>query len=294
MGNGPVLRHAGANHDDGERSVSQEFVKTRREGPVGILTFDRPEVLNAFHNEAMAENVAALAAFEADPAVRAIVVHGAGRAFSAGFDMKASATRDMSTVDKVQAQMERQFDFIMSFWRCEKPTVAAVHGFCMAGAFEVALGCVLTVAAEGTRFGEPEVRFGTGIVAMLLPWMVGPKHAKEMLLTGNDKMDARRAAEIGIVNEVVPGGPDEVLARGLQLATDIAAAAGPSVFFTKRAINRTYEIMGLWDALKASLDIDVILNATPSEEKAEFGRLRREQGLKAALAWRDSRFSDNR
>lgn len=274
--------------------MSQEFVKTRREGPVGILTFDRPDVLNAFHNEAMAENVAALAAFDADPAVRVIVVHGAGRAFSAGFDMKASADRDMSTVDKVQAQMQRQFDFIMSFWRCEKPTVAVVHGFCMAGAFEVALACDLTVAAEGTRFGEPEVRFGTGIVAMLLPWMVGPKHAKEMLLTGNDKMDAHRAAAIGIVNEVVPGGLDEALARGLRLANDIAAAAGPSVFFTKRAINRTYEIMGLWDALKASLDIDVILNATPSEEKAEFGRLRREQGLKAALAWRDSRFSDNR
>ena len=280
---------------DGEQaSVTQEFIKTRRDGPIGILTFDRPDVLNAFHNEAMVENVAALAAFDADPQVRAIVVHGAGRAFSAGFDMKASATRDMSTVDKVQAQMERQFDFIMSFWRCEKPTVAVVHGFCMAGAFEVALACDLTVAAEGTRFGEPEVRFGTGIVAMLLPWMVGPKHAKEMLLTGNDKMDARRAAEIGIVNEVVPGGPDAALERGMQLARDIAAAAGPSVFFTKRAINRTYEIMGLWDALKASLDIDVILNATPSEEKAEFGRLRREQGLKAALAWRDSRFSDNR
>ena len=73
---------------------------------------------------------------------------------------------------------------------------------------------------------------------------------------------------------------------------DIAAAAGPSVFFTKRAMNRTYEIMGMRDALRASLDIDVILNATPSAEKAEFGRIRKEQGLKAALAWRDSRFSD--
>jgi enoyl-CoA hydratase len=76
------------------------------------------------------------------------------------------------------------------------------------------------------------------------------------------------------------------------MALDIAAAAGPSVFFTKRAMNRTYEIMGMRDALKASLDIDVILNATPSAEKAEFQRIRKEQGLKAALAWRDGRFSD--
>ncbi len=272
--------------------MTHQFIQTRREGPIGVLTFNRPEALNAFNNEMMAECVAALKAFADDPDVRAVMVHGAGRAFSAGFDMKASAARDMSTVDKVQAQMEYQFNFIMAFWQCPKPTVAVAHGFCMAGAFEVALACDLTIAAEGTRFGEPEVRFGTGIVAMLLPWMVGPKHAKEMLLTGNDKMDARRAHEIGIVNAVVP--TDEAVPRGMRVARDIAAAAGPSVLLTKRAINRTYEIMGLWDALKASLDIDVILNATPSPEKAEFSRIRREEGLKAALAWRDSRFSDNR
>ncbi|CAN0509935.1 unnamed protein product, partial [Phaeothamnion confervicola] len=167
----------------------------------------------------------------------------------------------MSTVDHVRRQMERQFDFIMAFWDCPKPTIALVHGFCMAGAFEVALACDITVAAEGTRFGEPEVRFGTGIVAMLLPWAVLPKHAKEMLLTGNDKMDANRAHAIGIVNHVVP--EPELLAFGRRMALDIAAAAGPSVLFTKRAMNRTYEIMGMRDALKASLDIDVILNATP-------------------------------
>ncbi len=143
--------------------------------------------------------------------------------------------------------MERQFDFIMAFWDCPKPTIALVHGFCMAGAFEVALACDITIAAEGTRFGEPEVRFGTGIVAMLLPWAVLPKHAKEMLLTGNDKMDAARAAEIGIVNHVVAG--DELLEAGRRMGLDIAAAAGPSVFFTKRAMNRTYEIMGMREAL---------------------------------------------
>jgi enoyl-CoA hydratase len=270
--------------------VSWRFIELEQDGPVATLTFNRPEVLNAFHNEAMDECVAALKQVAEDDGVRCVLVRGAGRAFSAGFDMKASAERDMSTVEHVRRQMERQFDFIMAFWDCPKPTIALVHGFCMAGAFEVALACDITIAAEGTRFGEPEVRFGTGIVAMLLPWAVLPKHAKEMLLTGNDKMDAARAHAIGIVNHVVPA--DELLASGRRMALDIAAAAGPSVFFTKRAMNRTYEIMGMRDALKASLDIDVILNATPSAEKAEFQRIRKEQGLKAALAWRDGRFSD--
>ena len=236
------------------------------------------------------ECVAALKELGDDQRVRTILVRGEGRAFSAGFDMKASAERDMSTVEHVRRQMEKQFDFIMAFWDCPKPIIALVHGFCMAGAFEVALACDITIAAEGTRFGEPEVRFGTGIVAMLLPWAVLPKHAKEMLLTGNDKMDAARAHAIGIVNHVVP--PDELVPFGCRMARDIAAAAGPSVFFTKRAMNRTYEIMGMREALRASLDIDVILNATPSAEKDEFLRIRKEQGLKAALAWRDGRFSD--
>ena len=269
-----------------------QHIKFDIEGPVATLAFNRPQVLNAFHNEAMDECVAALKQIAEDDTVRAVLVRGEGRAFSAGFDMKASAERDMSTVDKVRAQMERQFDFIMAFWDCPKPTIALAHGFCMAGAFEVALACDITIAAEGTRFGEPEVRFGTGIVAMLLPWTVLSKHAKEMLLTGNDKMDAARAHQIGIVNHVVPS--EDLIPFGRRMALDIAAAAGPSVFFTKRAMNRTYEIMGMRDALRASLDIDVILNSTPSPEKAEFARIRKEQGLKAALAWRDGRFSDNK
>ena len=272
--------------------MTQTHIRIERDGALASLVFNRPQVLNAFNNEMMDECRAALAELADDDGVRAILVRGEGRAFSAGFDMKAAAERDMSTVDHVRRQMERQFDFIMAFWDFPKPTIALVHGFCMAGAFEVALACDITVAADGARFGEPEVRFGSGIVAMLLPWAVLPKHAKEMLLTGNDKMDAARAQAIGIVNHVVPEA--ELLAFGERLALDIAAAAGPSVFFTKRAMNRTYEIMGMRDALRAALDVDIILNATPSVEKAEFQRIRKEQGLKAALAWRDGRFSDGR
>ena len=149
--------------------MTHQFIKVAIDGPVASLVFNRPDVLNAFHNEAMDVCVAVLKELGDDQRVRAILVRGEGRASSAGFDMKASAERDMPTVKHVRRQMERQFDFIMAFWDCPKPTIALVHGFCMAGAFEVALACDITIAAEGTRFGEPEVRFGTGIVAMLLP-----------------------------------------------------------------------------------------------------------------------------
>jgi enoyl-CoA hydratase len=85
----------------------------------------------------------------------------------------------MEDVQDWERQMQLQFDFIMQFWHSTKPTVVAVHGYCIAGAFELALTCYVTIAAENIRFGEPEVRFGTGIVAMLLPWVTGPKQAKK-------------------------------------------------------------------------------------------------------------------
>ncbi len=263
-------------------------IKTRRDGSVGIITLDRPEVLNALNVNLMEQTTAAMQDFVAAADVRAIVLHGAGRAFSAGFDLKESAARNITGLGQWREVLDYDFKFLMQFWDCPKPTIAAVHGFCLAGAFEMALSCDVTVAAEGARFGEPEVRFGSGIVALLLPWFVGPKAAKELLLTGNDKVDAARALQLGIVNHVVPAGQE--LDKALDIARDMAAAAPLSVALTKRAINRTYEMMNMRQALLAALDIDALIEASGGPERVEFNRIRKEQGLKAAIEWRDARF----
>ena len=134
-------------------------------------------------------------------------------------------------------------------------------------------------------------RSGTGIVAMLLPWITGPKQAKELLLTGDDRVSAEDALRMGIVNCVVPA--DEALSKAKSMARKMVQSAAVSVQLTKQAINRSYEIMGLRQALLTSLDIDVEINATPSWEKREFARIRKEQGVKAAIAWRDARFADD-
>jgi enoyl-CoA hydratase len=132
------------------------------------------------------------------------------------------------------------------------------------------------------------VRFGSGIVAMLLPWIAGPKAAKELLLTGQDRIGAARAQQLGIVNDIVPD--EEVLARAEAVARDIVASAPASVRATKRAINRSYEIMGLRSALLQALEIDILIESGGGPQRAEFNRIRREEGLKAAIAWRDARF----
>lgn len=268
-----------------------ETIETRIEDRIGIITLNRPRVLNAINRQLMQDVTAAMTAFVQDPKVLAIVIHGNGRAFSAGFDMKESAQRVTTGTDQWRAVLEADFDFIIQFWDCPKPTIAAVHGHCLAGAFELALACDVTVAADGTLFGEPEARFGSGIIALLLPWCTTPKVAKELLLSGTDQVDAQRALAVGIVNHVVPAGKE--LDKALAIARDFAAAAPLSVQLTKRAINRTYEVMGMRQALLAALDTDVLIESTGGPERAEFNRIRREEGLKAALAWRDARFKDS-
>ncbi len=270
--------------------MHEDVIKIERRDTIAILTFNRPKVLNAFNNNLMERTIETVKILNEDDDVRIIVVQGAGRAFSPGFDLKASAERRMESVQDWEQQMKLQFDFIMQFWHSPKPTIAAVHGYCIAGAFELALACDVTIAAENTRFGEPEVRFGTGIVAMLLPWVTGPKQAKELLLTGEDQLNAKDAFRMGIINRIVPD--DAVLDRALEVAKSMATAAERSVRYTKRAINDTYATMGFNRALESALDTDVLLNAAHDPVKAEFARIRSEQGVKAAIAWRDARFRE--
>ena len=256
---------------------------------VAILTFNRPAVLNAFDNELMESTISKVNELNDNEAVRVIVVRGEGRAFSPGFDLKAAADREMRDVRDWEKQLQLQFDFIMQFWESPKPTIAAVHGFCLAGAFELALACDITIAGQNTKFGEPEVRFGTGIVAMLLPWITGPKQAKQILLSGEDKITAADALTMGIVNKVVPD--QTVLTEAIEAAHNIAKAGERAVRLTKQAINNSYEAMGFNQALKSSLNLDVLLNAAPDPLKEKFSRIRSEKGLKAAIEWRDNRFT---
>jgi enoyl-CoA hydratase/carnithine racemase len=124
---------------------------------------------------------------------------------------------------------------------------------------------------------------------MLLPWIAGPKRAKELLLTGDDHIDAARAERWGLVNRVVPVGREVDVALGL--ARTMAAMDPTLVRETKRAINRSYEIMGLGEALEAALDIDALIEGEGTADKRRFLDILRQDGLRAAIQWRDSRFA---
>ena len=248
----------------------------------------RPERANAL-NQAMLDEIGrALDEIERDADLRAVIVTGAGAAFSSGFDLKEQMERRPTGLAAWQPLLRKDFETIMRFWHFPRPTIAAVRGPCLAGACELALACDMTIASEDAFFGEPELKFGAGIVAMILPWLVGPKVAKEIILLGEDRIPAARARELGIVNRVVPA--TQLDDTALAVANHLAAIDPHLVKETKRAINRAYEARNMLDALEEALAIDLAIEGAGSPDKVEFMEIARRDGLKAALAWRDARF----
>jgi enoyl-CoA hydratase/carnithine racemase len=257
-------------------------------GHVAVLTLNRPHQLNAMNRSMLQELNAACDRVEADKQIHALVLCGAGKAFCSGFDLKQQAAATPRGVAEWQPVLRDDFATVMRFWHLSVPTIAAIRGHALAGGFELALACDLSIAAEDAVFGEPELKFGAGIVVMLLPWLVGPKLAKEIILTGIDDMPAERARQLGLVNRVVPVGTerDEAIA----MAQRLAVIDPMLVKQTKTAINRSYQIMGMLEALETALDIDTHIEGQGSPDKTRFLEILREQGLRGALAWRDQRF----
>jgi len=245
-----------------------ETIVLDQRGPVGLLGLSRTDKLNAINATMIDEINLALDRFENDDSVHAVVVHGNGRAFCAGFDLQAGVAAKRETEADWRKAIDADPELIMRFWHCSKPTLAAVHGYALAGGFEIALACDMTVCDSGSLFGEPEVRFGSSIVALLLPWYVNPKRAKKMLLSGEDRMSAEEALLHGIVNEVVS--PGEALERAVALAREVSLMDPDSVRMTKQAINQTYEIMGLGKALRMGADSSIKIETLETDNSTRY------------------------
>ncbi len=259
------------------------------EGNVAQITLNKPDRLNALDKQTLLELNKAMDLAESNAEVRAIVICGSGRAFSSGFDLKAQMDAKPSGEKIWREILNLDFDSTMRFWDSPKPTIAAVHGACMAGAFEIALACDITVASENAIFGEPELKFGAGIVTMLLPWITGPKKAKDIILTGQDRIDAHTALNAGIISRVVEDG--QHLNVAMKIANGIALIDPVVVAGTKKALNETYEAQGMRKALKNALDIDHAIESVGSPDKKAFMNIARERGMREAIAWRDARFA---
>jgi enoyl-CoA hydratase len=211
------------------------LVETR--GPVGLITLNRPQALNALCDALVRELGAALDAFEADDAVGAVLITGSPKAFAAGADIKEMVGRSFPGV--------YLNDFITSGWEristCRKPIVAAVAGFALGGGCELAMMCDTIIAADSAKFGQPEITLGVIPGAggtQRLSRFVGKAKAMDMVLSGR-MMDAAEAERSGLVSRVVPA--EQLIDEALKVATKIAEMSRPSALMAKEAVNRAFE-----------------------------------------------------
>jgi enoyl-CoA hydratase len=257
-------------------------------GPVRRLTLNRPRALNALDHRLLEALDAAFAVATEDDAVRVMILRGAGRAFCAGYDLNQDAEEGAKDAAAWHREIREDTARLLAILEHRKPVIASVHSYCLAGGTDLMLACDLAVAADDALFGYVDVRFGSGVVSMFLPWVVGVRKAKELVYTGEDRVTAEEALRIGLVNRVVPRA--ELDDATLALAEEIAKNEPFVVQTMKASINRAWDVAGFRAALEANTELDVMIETANLPARDEFRRITQQEGLKAAIAWRDARY----
>ena len=215
------------------------LVTVERDGPVAVVTMNRPEAMNALSRGLRAELAAAMEQVDADPEVRAVVLTGAGRrAFTAGLDLKELGVEGLAAANA----SEPLANPVKAIEQCRKPVIGAINGVAITGGFEVALACDILIGSDNARFADTHARVGImpgwGL-SQKLARMIGISRAKELSLSGNF-LDAQTACAWGLLNRVVPA--DELLGAAKQLANDISTADPGMVQAYKALIDEGYAL----------------------------------------------------
>jgi enoyl-CoA hydratase/carnithine racemase len=271
-----------------ERWGEYETILLERDGPVAILTFNRPAKLNALSPATMRELGRALDAVQGEPEVRCLLLTGAGdRAFSTGFDL--DGLEFPRRTDHAKANIEGNFNILIKLWDLRIPVIAAVNGYAVAAGSNIAMICDITIASERAQFGEPEIRHLALSPMLLLPWFTSnPKMIHYLYYTG-DTISAREALDLGLVAKVVPH--EQLMAEALRMARRIAMVPPYAVEMTKESLRRTYEIMGFRNALQAHRYIDtMVLGGGNIPEKDRYFAMMESGDMRAFLTERDGPF----
>ena len=271
---------------------------------VARISINRPDVLNALRPQTFGELDQALHDLEADDSVRVVILRGAGRAFSVGYDIGGPGavasphdpdrTYDMADergrplLMNFATRLRQVSDIQLYLFRMSKVTIAETHGFCIAGGMELAMMTDLVTTTTTCRFGHPGHR-GIGVArnGMILPLIMGMRKAKELFFTG-DSVSGTEAVELGIANHAYE--PDEVSEKTLEFADRVANQSADWLALLKEGVNAFYENMGLESAVRTNTTLDSLARCTRSGY--EWRERITNDGLKDALAWRDGPYGD--
>lgn len=279
------------------------------DGRVGRITLNRPEKLNALSQELLYELNDALHELEADFDTRVILLRGAGRVFSAGYDLNPGSGRDHDAVSHsyksqdeqgrrlvmgTRTAMQQVVDIQLYFWNMAKVTIAQLHGFCLAGGAELAMLADLVVAADDCQIGHPGNRFGTSRTGVIWPLVLGMRKAKELYLTGSS-VSGTEAEEMGMINYAWPAA--ELDERSVEFADYVANMPSDHLAMLKQNMNRFYENMGIYSSIRSSTEFDAMSQFT--SQAHEFRErmsdaLKNGRSLREVFEWRDGPYNDYR
>lgn len=272
-----------------------ETILYEQSGPVATITLNRPEALNAISPTLEAELHRALDVADADTSVRSIILTGAGRAFSSGYDIARGEGADERVPSTpagpfLRARLKGSMQDpkkMLHIMELGKPVIAAVNGWCIGGGFFYSLPCDVTIASDRAVFALPEVRMisnSTFLFAAIAGWKVAHRYT----LTG-DHFDAAEALRIGVVNEVVPH--DELMPRAMSFAERLAQVPPDSVRLNKMITTYGLEAMGLGSALNVNAMLSAFALASgDGPDVAHLEEARQQGGLRAFLEARDGPF----
>ena len=254
-------------------------IRLEDRGPLTWIVLDRPDKANALSNELLDEFSDALGRL-ADEGGAVIGIRGEGRGFSAGYDLDQVGKAGRADPVADRARLQRNLDRYLAIWDHPKPVIAAVHGYCIAGATQMCVFADITVVADDARIGEPALPIGGGYIAPLWAPLVGPKRAKELAFVAGNTIDGPTAVEWGWANHSV------LAAQLVAVVEDLAgriARTPPDVLRVKKlSINRAMESMGIRHATSSVAEMDALLHTAP--DVVELRNWVAAVGLKEAIA----------
>ncbi len=266
--------------NEGGISVSDyQHIRVEHDGPISWIVLARPDRANALSEALLDEFSSALWALQ-DDGGPVVGIRGEGSGFSAGYDMGQVGTPKAADPVADRTRLQRNVDRWLAIWDHPKPVIAAVHGYCIAGATQMCVYADVTLVAEDARIGEPTIPIGGGYIAPIWAPLVGPKRAKELAFVPGNSIDGRTAVEWGWANHAVPA--DQLAATARELAARMALTPPDVLRVKKLSINRAMEAMGIRSAAASVSEMDALLHTSPSVLSLR-ERIKRE-GLKAVMA----------
>jgi enoyl-CoA hydratase len=283
--------------DGGQLSGAEEIMSDYKfievddpDASIRRISLNRPDKRNALSNALRGELFDALRKADADPAIGAVIIRGKGKCFSAGYDLAQAPGEPLPrTVSPGEGAWPRHLvDGWFEMWDMATPIIAQVHGFCLAGGSELATACDLVYVAEDAQIGYPPVRLMSTPDCAYHPWLMGLRHAMEMMLTG-DSISGIEAVQYGFANRAFPA--DRLEEEVLNLARRVAKIPRDLQALNKRVVHRAMEIMGARAAMRSATEIQALCFHQKSAREY-LGKLR--ENVTAALNERDAKFGDYR